>query len=94
VAVVLKWSLFRGWTINIKKLEIKLAWQLQTGGCCSESVVNKDFTELKTKYEHFFQDIKASHVAIEAPIQVLLKISLFLMGILDPPGLLHFRLKK
>jgi len=42
VAVIQKWSIFRGWslkiTINIKKLGISL---LQTGGRCSEVVVNR-----------------------------------------------------
>jgi hypothetical protein len=33
-----------------------------------------------------FQDIKATHIAIEAPIQVLLKLSMISLGILDLPG--------
>jgi hypothetical protein len=34
----------------------------------------------------YFQDIKAAHIAIEAPIQVLLKLSMISLGILDLPG--------
>ena len=34
----------------------------------------------------YIQDIKATHIAIEAPIQVLLKLSMISLGILDLPG--------
>jgi hypothetical protein len=38
------------------------------------------------RYFTFLQEIKASHVAIEAPLQVLLKLSMISIGILDLPG--------
>ncbi len=47
VAVVQKWSLFRGWTVNIEKLGIKLVWPLQTSGCCSEVAIKTGLTVLK-----------------------------------------------
>jgi hypothetical protein len=33
-----------------------------------------------------FQDIKATHVAVEAPFQILLKVTMISMGILPLPG--------
>ncbi len=38
----------------------------------------------------FLKDIKASHVAIEAPFQVLLKLSMISIGILNMPGKLFY----
>jgi hypothetical protein len=34
------------------------------------------------------QDIKATHMATEAPFQVLLKLSMILLGILPVPGMI------
>jgi hypothetical protein len=34
----------------------------------------------------YLKEIKASHVALEAPFQVLLKLSMILIGILPMPG--------
>ncbi len=41
---------------------------------------------LVTYVDFFLQDIKATHLAIEAPFQVLLKLSMISIGILELPG--------
>ena len=33
-----------------------------------------------------FKDIKAAHIAIEAPIQILLKLAMILLNIVPAPG--------
>jgi hypothetical protein len=37
---------------------------------------------------NLLQDIRATHLATEAPFQVLLKLSMILLGILPVPGMI------